>query len=150
MGLREDPTPKHILVVDDDKPTADFTAMAIQKLGGDGLTAEAIHGGKACLNRLGKEPQVDLIMLDLNMPEPNGADVIRTLVKQNPLPSLKILITSAWGPGWIEHWNLTDIHQTAAFKQLILGTCDKADTMQEMVDQIRKRLGLPDSEHECQ
>ena len=138
---------RHILVVDDQKGAADISVAAILKFGQGAFTAEAVYGGQACLDRLGKQPAVDLILLDLNMPEVNGADVIRTLMRQSPKPPIKIMVTTAWGPGWTEHWNLTDIHKTAAFMQLVCSeTCDKSDTMSEMVVQIRQVLGMSDSE----
>src|SRR5580765_6185698 len=102
--------PKHILVVDDQKGAADITVAAILKYGAGEFSAEAVYGGKACLDRLAKKPEIHLILLDLNMPEVNGADVIRTLLKMTPAPAVKILVTTAWGPGWTSHWNLTDIH----------------------------------------
>jgi DNA-binding NarL/FixJ family response regulator len=139
--------PKHILVVDDQKGAADISVAAILKFGQGEFTAEAVYGGRECLARTEKEPLVDLILLDLNMPEVNGADVIRSLLKKNPAAPLKILVTTAWGPGWISHWNLTDIHKTSAFNQLVCsGTCDKSDSMSDMVDQIRQVLGMDVSE----
>jgi CheY-like chemotaxis protein len=138
--------PKHVLVVDDDKENADLAVAAIRKFSGGALTAEVASGdqaGRACLDRLATEPKPDLILLDMNMPGVSGADVIRALVARIPYPGLKILITTMWGPTWIQHWNLTDIYQTHAFKDLVAGTCDKGMTMREMVARSLQVLGLP-------
>jgi two-component SAPR family response regulator len=132
---------KHILVVDDDQQGADTTVMAIQKLSQGAFTAEAVYGGKQCLERLSRDPQVDLILLDLNMPEVNGADVIRTLLSQQPFPRLKILPTTAWGPGWAKHWKLSDLQGNASFQKLVTTeTCDKTTDFSDMMTQIKKVL----------
>jgi len=137
--------PKHVLVVDDDKENADLAIAAINKFGRGALAADAVSGSQAgqdCLDRLTKEPKPDLILLDMNMPGMSGADVIRALVKNNPCPGLKILVTTMWGPTWVQHWNLSDINYTNTFKDLIIGTCDKGMSMQEMVARSLQVLGL--------
>ncbi len=135
--------PKRILVVDDIRESADVSVTAINRFGRGELVGEAVYGGSECLDRLGQEPAVDLVVLDLNMPKTNGADVIRILTGKNPLPKLKILVTTAWGPGWISHWNLSDIHDAPAFKELVIEKmCDKGETLQEMVEQLLEIFGL--------
>jgi CheY-like chemotaxis protein len=111
--------PKHVLVVDDDKGNADLTAVALIRLGNGYFTAEAVYGGQACLDRLEKEPKIDLILLDLNMPGVDGAGVIRAVLNKKPLPDLKIMLLTAWGPDWAEHWNLTEVIQTLDAKRMI-------------------------------
>ena len=130
-----------VLVVDDDRSSADTTVMAIQKFSGNKISAEAIYGGKECLLRLEREPAIQLILLDLNMPEVNGADVIRRLLKKVTAVRFRILMTTAWGTDWVKHWNLSDLAPTPDFRRLVLSeTCDKANDLSELVDQVRRAV----------
>jgi len=110
---------KHILIVDDCKLAADAKVMSIEAFGGGQYTCEAVYGGQECLDRLEKEPPVDLLVLDLEMPV-NGIKVMRTIFDKNPLPKLKILIASGCGEGWETEWNVTAIQDYAAFEEMVM------------------------------
>jgi len=132
---------RHILVVDDIPEVADTKVWVIQKLDGKEFTAEAVYGGQACLDRLNKAPHVDLILLDMDMPLVNGADVIRALLKMEHPPA-KILPMTAWGPGWIQHWNLAELAETPAFKHWVWpATYDKATDAEDMMVLIHHAVG---------
>lgn len=132
---------KHILVVDDAKEAADTKILVIENLGKGEFTAEAVYGGRECLERLGKSPKVDLILLDMDMPEVNGADVIRTLLKMEQPPA-PVLPMTAWGPTWERHWGLTELAKTPAYQNWVWNEAfDKATDPEDMISLIRRIFG---------
>ncbi len=69
----------HIMVVDDDPDTVSILARHLQR---EGFVAIEAVSGPECL-RLVREQLVDVILLDLMMPDMDGFEVCRTL-KQDP------------------------------------------------------------------
>jgi DNA-binding response OmpR family regulator len=69
----------HIMVVDDDPDTVSILARHLQR---EGFVAIEAVSGPECL-RLAREHPVDVILLDLMMPEMDGFEVCRAL-KQDP------------------------------------------------------------------
>lgn len=131
---------KHILVVDDSREVADTKVLVIRNLGREEFSAEAVYGGQACLERIEKKPAVDLILLDMDMPMVNGADVIRAFLNMSHPPA-RILPMTAWGPGWVQHWGLTELAETKAFQYWVWKeTYDKATDPQELLDMVRHAL----------
>ncbi|HZO82255.1 MAG TPA: response regulator [Candidatus Binataceae bacterium] len=70
----------HILVVDDDPDTVAILARHLQR---EGFVALPAISGQECL-RIARETPVDVILLDLMMPEMDGFQVCRKL-KENPV-----------------------------------------------------------------
>ena len=68
-----------IMVVDDDPDTVTVLARYLQR---EGFTPIEARSGPQCL-KLVQEYQVDVILLDLMMPEMDGFEVVRAL-KSNP------------------------------------------------------------------
>lgn len=75
--LNKKPT---ILVVDD---TADILGLIMELLKGE-YTLKLANGPKKALDLLGKEPAIDLILLDIMMPEIDGYEMCK-IIKNNPL-----------------------------------------------------------------
>jgi len=71
--------PPRIMVVDDDPDTVSILARHLRR---EGYTAIEVVSGAECL-RLAEEDRVDIILLDLMMPDMDGFDVCRAL-KDNP------------------------------------------------------------------
>ncbi len=69
----------HIMVVDDDPDTVSILARHLQR---EGFVAIEAVSGAECL-RLARQHPVDVILLDLMMPEMDGFEVCRAL-KQDP------------------------------------------------------------------
>jgi DNA-binding response OmpR family regulator len=69
----------HIMVVDDDPDTVSILARHLQR---EGFAAIEAISGEECL-RLAQEQPVDVILLDLMMPDMDGFAVCRAL-KDNP------------------------------------------------------------------
>jgi CheY-like chemotaxis protein len=138
---------KHILVVDDSKEAADSKMLIVQGLGAGEFSCEALYGGQECLARLDKQPPVDLIVLDLEMPEVNGVDIIRAILRMNPRPRLKILIASARAENWVSDWNATDLQDNAAYAQIVAPEIyGKSNARPQIfMSLVRKALGGKDA-----
>lgn len=80
----------HFLLVDDEK---DFIDTLAKRLRQRGFTADCAYSGKAALDRLDeKADRIDVILLDIQMPEPDGLETLALLKEAHPLPEV-IMVT---------------------------------------------------------
>ncbi len=82
MNDHADTTPNRILVADDDRHIADLVRMYLTKAGYEITIAR--DGDET--QRLLKEQQFDLAVLDIMMPGPDGLQIIRNLRKRSEMP----------------------------------------------------------------
>jgi CheY-like chemotaxis protein len=81
---------KHILVVDDNE----VLKMTLSRLlNVEGYTVLTASGGDEAIKIVQNE-YVDLVLLDINMPNVNGYDVLK-FIKQN-YPSIKVVMVTAY------------------------------------------------------
>jgi len=73
-----------ILVVDDDSHIRDVICFALEKVG---MTTTVARDGQQALDAFGKH-QIDLVVLDIGMPEMDGLEVCRRLRKYSEVPIL--------------------------------------------------------------
>jgi CheY-like chemotaxis protein len=76
--------PQHcatVLVVDDDRDVRELTVACLESVGYRVLAAE---GGRAALDIIGGNTPVDLLVLDIAMPEMNGPEAARAIVSKRP------------------------------------------------------------------
>jgi CheY-like chemotaxis protein len=83
--------PQHILLVEDDPDIRRVTRATLQSAGYRVVEAE---NGLEGINRI-REAVPDLVVLDVMMPEMNGAEFCRALVDDLKLPALPVLIVSS-------------------------------------------------------
>jgi DNA-binding response OmpR family regulator len=76
------------LIVDDDRVLADVVAFTLRR---EGFQISLAHDGAAAL-RLWAEEQPDLIVLDVNMPGPDGFAVCRRIREQADTPILLLTV----------------------------------------------------------
>src|ERR1700761_9255263 len=79
------PRPK-LLIVDDDH---ELCSMLAEYLGPEGFLTEAVGSGPAALERLGREA-VDLVVLDVMLPELSGFEVLRRIRAINRVPVIML------------------------------------------------------------
>jgi response regulator RpfG family c-di-GMP phosphodiesterase/serine/threonine protein kinase len=79
-----------ILIVDDEREIRDICRFAFQS---DGLLCEQAENGPLALEVVEKKP-FDLVLLDIDMPEMSGREVLRQLRAKPPVPNLKIIMFS--------------------------------------------------------
>ena len=83
---------RHVLILDDDASVRKLARAVIEPMGcvcheaGDGMTA---------LDQISDHP-IDLILIDLKLPQMNGYDVCAALREHPPRPHLKVIITSGY------------------------------------------------------
>ncbi len=82
---------KKILIVDDKENNREFLSDILSPLGFECTTEE---NGQSALNRLMKS-SVDLILLDLVMPQMDGHELIKNLQINNLIKNMKIVIITA-------------------------------------------------------
>jgi CheY-like chemotaxis protein len=85
-------TNKHILVVDDDMRNA----FALSKLLGDrGMSVSLASNGQKALDILQEDTSIDLVLMDIMMPEMDGYETMRRIRTQLQLTDLPILALTA-------------------------------------------------------
>jgi DNA-binding response OmpR family regulator len=82
-----------ILLVDDDKQVVRYLENALIQAG---YAVTATSSGRDAL-RIMEDTMPDLLILDLNMPEPNGFDLLRTGRARHPY--MRILVISGYLDG---------------------------------------------------
>jgi signal transduction histidine kinase/CheY-like chemotaxis protein len=70
-----------ILVVDDDKDVRQLTVSCLETLGYQVVAAE---GGHAAVQIARSEDSIDMVLIDIAMPEINGVDAIGAILKERP------------------------------------------------------------------
>ena len=84
---------QRILVVDDDPQVL---GLFDDILSAGGYRVQAMESGKEAMQAIRDEP-VDLLVLDLSMPEPDGFEILKIL--RAARPDLKILVISGFIQG---------------------------------------------------
>lgn len=82
---------KNVVVVDDD-PMIRFLVAEFLKAHGYEVTA--LESGKDCIEHLGHS-SADLIIVDLQMPEMTGVDVVRAMRDSPALNSIPVMMLTA-------------------------------------------------------
>ena len=83
--------PGHLLVVDDNKVNRILLARGLE---GHGHKVELAENGKQALEKLRSNP-FDLVLLDIEMPEMNGYQVLETCLQDPDLRDIPIIMTSS-------------------------------------------------------
>lgn len=82
---------ERVLVVDDDALNRMIVSAAVAGLG---LEVETAEGGREALQRLAQAPPVDLVLLDLMMPDLDGFGVLSALAQDGRLRELPVVVVS--------------------------------------------------------
>ena len=83
--------PGHLLVVDDNKVNR---ILLVRGLEGDGHKVETAENGKQALEKL-RSDSFDLVLLDIEMPEMDGYEVLETCLQDAELREIPIIMTSS-------------------------------------------------------
>lgn len=89
LPLTPDEKPLKILIADDDQGLQKLLYQALAKAGN--YTIEKAFNGTQALIKMGTYLP-DLLILDLFMPRMNGLDVCRTIIKEEKLSKMKVMI----------------------------------------------------------
>jgi len=84
---------QHILLVDDDRQVVRYLKKALEA---GGYRVTAVTSGRQALAAIRKD-MPDLLVLDLNMPKPDGFDLLNT--ERSKFPYLRIIAISGYFDG---------------------------------------------------
>ncbi len=84
----------NVCIVDDHKLFREGLRFVLAQMDGLEVVAEASNGQEA-LDILDEHPDMDLMLMDISMPEMNGVEATREALKK--VPGLKILVLSMYG-----------------------------------------------------
>jgi len=92
--MKPKPEPGHMLVVDDNRVNRLLLTRALEQNGHLVTTAE---NGRLAMEMLKshRSTQFDMLLLDIDMPEMNGFEVLEALLKDEDLRELPVIMTSA-------------------------------------------------------
>jgi CheY-like chemotaxis protein len=85
---------KSVLLVENDRAWAMLTCEAFADVAPD-VSVEWCRSGHHALARLCADPQPDAVMLDLNLPDIDGMDVLRSLQSCRCTAQIPIIVVSA-------------------------------------------------------
>jgi DNA-binding response OmpR family regulator len=77
----------HVLIVDDDQ---ELCSMLAEYLGPEGFTVETAGRGSAALERVARGGALDLVVLDVMLPELSGFEVLRRLRSASRIPVIML------------------------------------------------------------
>ena len=83
------------LIVDDEKIMLDIESFMLQKIGFN--TLKAINSAEACRLYEDKKEHIDIVVLDMLMPNEKGTTTYKRLRKMNP--DIRVLISSGLEKG---------------------------------------------------
>ncbi len=83
----------NILIVDNDENTVETLKAALTAK--TDYKVDIAYGGKEALERMKANELYNLLILDIMMPEVNGIDVCKIMVKDGKLKQIPVLIISA-------------------------------------------------------
>jgi two-component system, chemotaxis family, chemotaxis protein CheY len=119
---------KRLLIVDDSKVMRDMVSACLRPLGN--VTFEHAGTGLEAIERLALAPY-DLVVLDLNMPDVGGVEVIEFVRGQDKLRALPILVVTT------RH---DDTSRTRVLEAGASGFLAKPFAPEEILDQVRNLL----------
>lgn len=83
---------KTVLIVDDDMRNVFALASAMENLW---ITVRYAENGRECLEMLERYPEIDLVLLDIMMPEMDGYETLQTLRRNPKYRSLPVIALTA-------------------------------------------------------
>jgi DNA-binding response OmpR family regulator len=122
---------QRILVVDDQQ---EILELATVVLGGAGYDVVTVSSGGEALTHVGQEP-IDLVLLDINMPEMDGWETLRLLRADEELEHLPVVMFSVKG-------EVSD--KVQSLKEGASGYITKPFVVDELVARIREVLEAAD------
>jgi class 3 adenylate cyclase len=92
--MKPNPEPGHMLVVDDNRVNRLLLTRALEQNGHRVSTAE---NGRIAMDmlRAHRSTQFDMLLLDIDMPEMNGFEVLDAMLRDDDLRELPVIMTSA-------------------------------------------------------
>ena len=117
------------LIVDDEETVLDIESFMLQRIGFN--TLKANNSAEACQLYEDKKENIDIVVLDMIMPDESGANTYKRLKKLNP--DIRVLITS----GFEKNGNVAEILNDGQN-----GFIQKPFKFEELTNNIDRMLSL--------
>jgi two-component system, chemotaxis family, chemotaxis protein CheY len=85
-------TPKRMLIVDDDSETRRLYRFLFSS---SGYSVEEAEDGIAALHKLAEQPNIPLVITDMNMPQMDGIELIKAI--RASYPNTYLILVTAFG-----------------------------------------------------
>ncbi len=128
---------RQVLVVDDDPESVELLGRMLQSAG-EAYRVIKVFGGAEALARLRSE-QIDLVLLDLSMPEMDGIAVLKEMKADPSLAAIPVIVTSAQQP---EAASAADQLFVQLHRPTHASTTETLNYLQALIDALPLR-GLP-------
>ena len=86
------PTSKKILIVDDDQMSRKLAEFVLKK---DGYNISSVESGSACIEHLKNNNDIDLVLLDIEMPQMNGIETLENIRADKSIAETKVIFLTA-------------------------------------------------------
>ena len=126
-------TMRNVLVVDDEAVGRYLCRRALED---EGFACDEAVNGKLALEALQKKPY-DLVLLDIQMPELMGPELLRRIREQPPCPNLKVIMLS----GQVSPDEMADLLTAGADDYL-----PKPPSIPQLVGRVKAALSLKDAQ----
>lgn len=83
---------KNILIVDDDPMARKLAEFVLTK---DGYGVLSVESGEACIDCLKKDGRIDLVLLDIEMPQMNGVETLERIRSEKSIADTKVFFLTA-------------------------------------------------------
>ena len=121
----------HILLVDDEVP---FVETMTKRLNKRDLLVVPAFSGKEALEKLKEDPEIEVVILDVKMPEMDGIETLREIKRNFPLTEVIMLTGHATVETGIEGMKL------GAFDYL-MKPCDIENLLAKVKESAAKKRG---------
>ena len=81
----------NLLLVDDEK---EFVVAITERLRKRGFIADCVFSGKDALNQLEKKNSIDVVILDIRLPDIDGTEILKKIKAKHPL--IEVIIISGY------------------------------------------------------
>ena len=123
-----------ILIIDNDFSTV-TTLKALLLSEGD-FEIDVAYGGQEGLDKMSQNPNYDVVLLDIMMPQISGMDVCKEMIKNTRMQKIPVLLMSSALP--ISPGEFHESLEKAGEFSVIKGVLEKPFTTDDLLAQIYK------------
>lgn len=123
-----------ILIVDNEVSTVTTLSALLQSQGP--FEIESAYGGQEGLDKMNANPNYDLVLLDIMMPNVSGMDVCREMIKDSRLRQIPVLLMSSAMPIPPEEFHKSI--ETFSELSVVKGVLEKPFVIDDLLAQIHK------------
>lgn len=123
-----------ILIIDNEASTVTTLSALLQSQGP--FEIEAAYGGREGLDKMAANPNYDVVLLDIMMPDVSGMDVCREMIKDSRLRQIPVLLMSSAMPIPPEEFHKSI--ETFSELSVVKGVLEKPFVIDDLLVEIHK------------